>query len=310
MVNAQSRPVSGGAVNNKIKMTREDKVFRGIVLVILSAMFLIILVPLIHIVASSFSSPNAVAAGKVLLWPVEPSLEGYTAVFTNDMIGIGYMNSIIYTVAGTCINIAMTVITAYALACPGLPGRGIVMMLFTFTMLFDAGMIPNYMLLKDLNLLNTRWAMLLPGAIGAYNMIITRTFIANSIPQEMREAADIDGCSDIQYLIHVVLPLSKAVIAVITLYYAVAHWNSYFNAFLYLTKKDLFPLQIVLRDILIANTLDPGAILDPELMAAKQGMANLLKYALVVVASLPVMCIYPFIQKHFVQGVMIGSVKG
>jgi multiple sugar transport system permease protein/putative aldouronate transport system permease protein len=159
-------------------------------------------------------------------------------------------------------------------------------------------------------MLNTRFAMLIPGAITACNMIITRTFISTSIPQELREAADIDGCSGIQYFIAVVLPLSKAVIAIITLYHAVAHWNSYFNAFLYLTNKNLFPLQIILRDILIANSIDPSAILDPELVAAKQGMADLLKFSLIIVSSLPVMMIYPFIQKYFIKGVMIGSIKG
>jgi multiple sugar transport system permease protein/putative aldouronate transport system permease protein len=184
------------------------------------------------------------------------------------------------------------------------------MVLFTFTMLFSGGMIPDYILLRDLRMLNTRFAMLIPGAIAAYNMIITRTFISASIPGELREAADIDGCSDIQYFLAVVLPLSKAVIAVITLYYAVAHWNSYFNAFLYLTNKNLFPLQIVLRDILIANSIDPSAILDPEIAAAKQGMTDLLKFSLIIVSSLPVMLIYPFIQKYFIKGVMIGSIKG
>jgi multiple sugar transport system permease protein/putative aldouronate transport system permease protein len=273
-------------------------------------MFLVVFYPLVYIVSSSFSSPDAVAAGKVVLWPVEPSLEGYKAVFDNNMIGIGYFNSVVYAVFGTLINLSLTMVTAYALACPTLPWRNGIMLLFTFTMLFDGGMIPNYILLRNLGMLNTRWAMLIPGAIGIYNMIITRTFIGNSIPMELREAADMDGCSDIQYFWHCVLPLSKAVIAVITLYYAVAHWNSYFNAFLYLMDKKLFPLQIVLRDILIANTIDAGAIVDPELMAAKQGLADLLKYSLIITASLPVMMIYPFIQKYFIHGVMIGSIKG
>jgi multiple sugar transport system permease protein/putative aldouronate transport system permease protein len=298
------------AAKKSIRDSLEDKVFNAAVYTILSVMFLVVFYPLIYIVSSSFSSPDAVAAGRVVLWPVEPSLEGYKAVFTNNMIGIGYVNSVVYAVFGTLINVSLTMVTAYALACPDLPWRNWIMLLFTFTMLFDGGMIPNYMLLRNLKMLNTRWAMLIPGAIGIYNMIITRTFIGNSIPAELREAADIDGCSDIQYLWHCVVPLSKAVIAVITLYYAVAHWNAYFNAFLYLTSKNLFPLQIVLRDILIANTIDAGAIVDPELMAAKQGLADLLKYSLIIVASLPVIMIYPFIQKYFIQGVMIGSVKG
>ncbi|MDR2477014.1 MAG: carbohydrate ABC transporter permease [Treponema sp.] len=298
------------AAKSGIRESLEDKIFNAAVYVILSLMFLVVFYPLVFIIASSFSSPDAVASGKVILWPVDPGLEGYRAVFTNNMIGTGYFNSVVYTVFGTLINVALTLVTAYALACPTLPGRNLIMVFFTFTMLFDGGMIPNYILLRNLRMLNTRWAILIPGAIGIYNMIITRTFISSSIPAELREAADIDGCSDIQYFWHCILPLSKAVIAVISLYYAVANWNAYFNAFLYLTNKNLFPLQIVLRDILIANTIDAGAIVDPELMAAKQGLADLLKYSLIIVASLPVMTIYPFIQKYFIQGVMIGSIKG
>jgi putative aldouronate transport system permease protein len=177
-------------------------------------------------------------------------------------------------------------------------------------MLFDGGLIPNYLVVKGLGMVNTRWALLLPGAISAYNMIITRTFIINSIPEELREASQIDGCNDFHFFFRMVLPLSKAILAVITLYYAIVHWNSYFNAFLYLTNKDLFPLQIVLRDILIANTIDANTIVDPELMAAKQGLADLLKYSLIVISSVPMMLLYPFIQKYFAKGVMIGSVKG
>ena len=295
---------------NRIKNTAEDRFFNMIVTIILGSMFLIVLYPLIFVISSSFSSPQAVSSGKVILWPVDLSLEGYKAVFTNEMIGIGYMNAVIYTVFGTMINLVMTFLAAYPLACPRLPGKKFVMVMFTFTMLFSGGMIPHYILIKDLGMLNTRWAMIIPGAIGVYNMIITRTFIMTSIPSELQEAADIDGASDIQYLWHCVLPLSKAVIAVITLYYAVGHWNAYFNAFLYLSNRYLYPLQIVLRDILISNTIDPSVMMDEALMAAKLGLADLLKYALIIVSSLPVMMIYPFIQKYFIQGVMIGSLKG
>jgi len=295
---------------NKIKNTREDRFFNSIVMIILGTMFLIILYPLVFVISSSFSSPWAVSTGKVFLWPVDLSLEGYKAVFSNQMIGIGYINTVIYTVFGTLLNVFMTMLAAYPLACPKLPGKKIFMFMFTFTMLFSGGMIPSYILIRNLGMLNTRLAMIIPGAIGVYNMIITRTFIMNSIPGELQEAAEIDGASDIQYLWHCVLPLSKAVIAVITLYYAVGHWNAYFNAFLYLTNRYLFPLQIVLRDILISNTIDPSVMMDETLMAAKLGLADLLKYALIIVSSLPVMMIYPFIQKYFIQGVMIGSLKG
>jgi multiple sugar transport system permease protein/putative aldouronate transport system permease protein len=295
---------------NRIKNTAEDQIFNVFVMSVLGFLFLLVLYPLVYVVSSSFSSPQAVSMGRVILWPVDLSLEGYEAVFSNEMVGIGYMNSVIYTVLGTMINVCMTMIAAYALACPKLPGKGIIMVMFTFTMLFNGGMIPNYILIRSLGMLNTRWAMIIPGAIGVYNMIITRTFIMSSIPSELQEAAEIDGASDIQYLWHCVLPLSKAVIAVITLYYAVGHWNSFFNAFLYISNRRLYPLQIVLRDILILNTIDPNAITDEALMAAKLGLSDLLKYALIIVSSLPVMMIYPFIQKYFIQGVMIGSLKG
>ena len=304
MVNAKKTGIA------KIKDTREDRFFNFWVMVFLMILFLIILYPLVYVISSSFSSPWAVSTGRVVLWPVDISLEGYKAVFTNQMIGIGYINTVIYTVFGTLLNIFMTMIAAYALACPKLPGKKFLMFMFTFTMLFGGGMIPSYILIRNLGMLNTRWAMIIPGAIAVYNMIITRTFIMNSIPSELQEAAEIDGASDIQYLIHCVLPLSKAVIAVITLYYAVGHWNAYFNAFLYLTNKNLFPLQIVLRDILISNMIDVTQVYDETLLAAKLGMAELLKYSLIIVSSLPVMCIYPFIQKYFIQGVMIGSLKG
>ena len=183
------------------------------------------------------------------------------------------------------------------------------MLLFIFTMFFSGGMIPNYILLMNLKMLNTRWALLIPGAISVYNMILMRTFIEN-IPTDLNEAASIDGCSDIRYLISIVLPLSKSIIAVLTLYYAVAHWNAYFNAMMYLTDQKLMPLQLVLRDILISNTISLSEIADEETLRAKQGLSELMKYALIVVSSLPVMIIYPFIQKYFVQGVMIGSIKG
>jgi putative aldouronate transport system permease protein len=273
-------------------------------------MFLLVLYPLIFVISSSFSSADAVSSGKVILWPVDFSTEGYETVFENSQVGRGYLNSIFYTVFGTLISLSMTMMAAYALARKDLPFRGPLMFLFTFTMLFDGGMIPNYMLMRDLHFLNTPWAILLPGAIAVYNMIITRTFIAHNIPNELRESAEIDGCTDFQYFFRIVLPLSKAIIAVIALYYAVFQWNSYFSAFLYLTDKDLFPLQIVLRDILLANTIEASAIVEPELMAAKQGLADLLKYALIIVSSIPMMIVYPFIQKYFVKGVMIGSLKG
>ena len=212
-------------------------------------------------------------------------------------------------VVGTCINLVMTMLAAYPLSRSDLPGQGPLMLVFTFTMIFSGGMIPTYLVIRKLHMLNSVWSMLIPGAINVYNMIITRTFM-QSIPKELLEAAQIDGCSDFQYFVQMVLPLFKSVIAVITLYYAIAHWNAYFDAFMYLSDEKLYPLQIFLRDILINNKVDAGLIIVDEAAAAKEGLSDLLKYSLIVVATIPVMIIYPFVQKHFVKGVMIGAVKG
>lgn len=294
----------------KIKMGRDDKIYYASIHIILILVLVVIGYPLIYIVSSSFSSPTAVSTGKVILWPVDLSLEGYKAVFKNKDVLSGYLNTIIFTVCGTTINVVMTMFAAYPLSSQKLPGKNFFLFLFTFTMLFSGGMIPTYILIKDLHMLNSIWAMILPGAVSVYNLMITKTFIQNSIPGELYEAAEIDGCSDANYFFKMVLPLSKSIIAVLVLFYAIGHWNAYFNAFLYLDDRKLFPLQLVLREILIANSINSTMILDPEIAAAKQGMAELLKYSLILVSTVPVMCLYPFVQKYFVKGVMIGSVKG
>ncbi|MBR4061035.1 MAG: carbohydrate ABC transporter permease [Lachnospiraceae bacterium] len=287
-----------------------DKVLEIVLCVILVVVGIVVAYPLVNIFASSFSSTEAVMSGKVWLFPVDFTLEGYEAVFRNNDIWIGYRNSLFYMVLGTIINLVMTLLAAYPLSRSDMPGQGSIMLLFTFTMIFSGGMIPTYILIKDLGMLNTVWSMLIPGAIGTHNMIITRTFIINSIPKEMLEAAQIDGCSDFQYFLKMVLPLSGPVIAVITLYYAVGHWNSYMDAFMYLSNKNLYPLQIFLREILVSNKIDADLLVNEFGEVAAQGLAELLKYSLIVVATIPVMIIYPFVQKHFVKGVMIGAVKG
>ena len=292
-----------------IDTARGDRTFYAIVNAIVGVFMLIVLIPLVNIVASSFSSPGAVSSGKVLFWPVEFSLDGYKTVFQNKMIGTAYFNTFFYTIVGTMINLAMTMMAAYALARKNFPYKGFFMFLFTFTMLFSGGTIPNYMLIVNLKLYDTRWAMLLPGAISVYNMIIARTFIQN-IPNELYEAASIDGCSDARYFFTMVIPLSVTLLSVLTLYYAVAHWNSYFDAFLYLTNRKLYPLQIVLREILIANSINANEVVDDLTMSAKQGMADLLKFSLIIVSSLPVLVLYPFVKKYFLKGVMIGALKG
>lgn len=294
----------------KAKRKTSDRRFEILLIAILSILGILVAYPLIYVLSSSFSSASAVMSGKVWLFPVEFGLDGYRAIFKNSQVLIGYRNSLFYMVAGTCINVVMTLMAAYALSRSDLPGQGPIMLIFTFTMIFSGGMIPTYLVIKNLHMLNTVWSMLIPGAISVNNMIITRTFIKNSIPNEMLEAAKIDGCNDVQYFFNMVLPLSGSVIAVITLYYAISHWNSYFNAFMYLSDQKLYPLQLFLRDILISNKVDASMVIVDDAAAAKEGLAELLKYSLIVVAMLPVMIIYPFVQKHFVKGVMIGSIKG
>ena len=296
--------------NKKVKLSADDRIFYIVVNIIMAIVFVIVLWPLVFIVSSSFSSKEAVMAGRVFLLPVDFSLEGYEAVFKKNDVIIGYRNTFIYTIIGTSINLFLTMIAAYPLSRRDLPfGKGLTL-LFTFTMIFSGGMIPTYMLVKSVGLINKPAVMVLVGSISAYNLIIARTFIQNNIPTELLEASRIDGCSDFLYFAKIVIPLSKSVIAVLTLYYAITHWNSYFNAFIYLNNRKYWPLQLYLREILLENQIDASQIADPDLQEAKQGMANLLKYSLIVVSTIPVMLLYPFIQKHFVTGVMIGSVKG
>ena len=293
----------------KIKDPLGDKVLYAIVHVVMVLLLIVTLYPLIYVLSASFSSPQAVSTGQVVLWPVDFSLRGYQEVFDYKVVWIGYRNTIFYTVCGTLINVIMTLCAAFALSKKTLPGRGFFTFLFTFTMLFSAGIVPTYLQMRELGIVNTVWAMMLPGAISVYNMIVTRTFIQN-IPGELGEAAAIDGCSDFRYFTAILLPLSKAVISVISLYYAVSHWNSYFNAMIYLSDRDMFPLQLFLRDILVLNTVDASSILDPEEAQALEGMRDLLKYAMIVVSTVPILMVYPFIQKYFAKGVMVGSVKG
>lgn len=294
----------------KVRLCRSDRIYYALSYAIVALLTLSVLYPLIYIVSASFSAASAVNGGRVWLWPVDFSTYSYAYLLSYKTVWMGYGNTLFYTAVGTAINVFVTVLAAYPLSRRQLVGHGPLMFLFTFTMLFGAGMIPNYINLRSLGMLNTRWALLLPGAISTYNMIIMRTFMQSSIPGELLEASRLDGCSDAQYLLRVVLPLSKAVLAVVTMYYAVGHWNSYFSAFLYLSDRRLYPLQIFLRQILVNSSFDTTDITDPDMLAQIQGLTELLKYSVIVVATAPLLCVYPFVQKHFVKGVMIGSVKG
>jgi putative aldouronate transport system permease protein len=293
-----------------IRESGGDRLFMVLVYAFLTLVLLVVLLPLLYIVSSSFSSPQAVISGKVWLFPVHFTLDGYKAVFHNPQIGTGFLNSLYYTAAGTFINVALTVMIAYPLARKTFYGRHIFMVLLVITMMFEGGLIPYYLVVKELNLLDTRWAMILPGALAVFQVIIARTFFQSTIPDELSEAADLDGCSDIRFIFSIVLPLSKPILAVMTLMYAVGHWNAYFDALIFLRTPDLFPLQIVLRNVLILNTVDASMIANANQLLAQQGLKDLLKYSLIVIASGPVLLIYPFVQKYFVKGVMIGSLKG
>ena len=290
----------------------DDRIFDFINILFASAIVFLIVYPLIFVLSASFSSPTAVSTGKVWLFPVEPSVASYAAIFRNTHITSGYMNSIIYTICGTVVSVLVTVLAAYPLSFSDFYGKGFFSGLMIFTMLFSGGLIPTYLLVSQLKMLNTIWAMIIPGAFGVWYIVITRTYIQSNIPHELFEAAELDGCSDFMALPLIVLPLCKPIIAVMTLYSMIGIWNSYFDALIYLNKQNMYPLQIVLRDILIQNTIDPANVqnMDIREQANRLYLINTLKYGIIIVSSAPLLIIYPFVQKHFIRGVMIGSLKG
>ena len=292
-----------------IRLSAGDVLFETIVYILLSFAALIVLYPLVYVVSASITSPSALVAGKMYLWPIDITLSSYQAVLRQGSLWIGYRNTIVYTILGVSINIVMTVIAAYPLSRKDLVGRRILMMPITFTMFFGGGMIPNYILIKNLGLMDTVWAIVLPGALSVYNMIIARSFFSNSIPYELQESAFVDGCSNIRTLFTIVLPLSMPILAVLVMYYGVGHWNAYFNAMLYIRDSSKIPLQIALREILFTNSITEAT----DTLASSVDQILIfegMKYAVVIVASLPVMCLYPFLQRYFVKGTMIGAVKG
>lgn len=300
----------GNTITRRMKDPIEDKILYFIVYTSLIFFTVLVMYPLIHILSASFSSGSAVSSGRVILFPVEPTLAGYRAVFKHKNILTAYRNTIIYTVSGTLVNVAMTLICAYPLSRKDMQFKKFYMFLFVFTMYFGGGLIPTYILMTKLHLVNNPLVMIIPGALSVYNMIVTRTFFMTNLPQELLDSAQIDGCSDAKFFFMMALPLSKAIIAVMTLFYAVGHWNAYFSALIYLNNPKLHPLQLILREILVLNTVLLSDIDDPEIIAANQGLADLLKYSLIIVSTAPVLTFYPFVQKYFIKGVMIGSIKG
>ena len=304
-------PAPSGTRRRRIRGSRADQLYDVVNVIVLTVIALGVLYPLVYIVSSSFSNPAAVTSGRVWLWPVEPSLIAYERVYNYPTIWRGYANTIFYTVFGTAISVALTLLAAYPVSRRRFRGRNIYMFLFVFTMIFDGGIIPTYLVVRGAGMINTRWAMLIPTAVAAWNVIITRTFFQVNVPDELLEAAQIDGSSDMQFFWHVVLPISGAIVAVNTLFYAVYKWNSFFEAFLYLNNQRLVPLQIVLRNILVVNSMDASLFaISAGSDAAQSQLRELIKFAVIVVASVPVLMLYPFVQKYFVRGVLIGSIKG
>ncbi len=294
---------------NKIADSASDKTFYILNTILMCILLVIVLYPLWFVLIASVSDYHAVGRGEVVLWPVGFYTDAYVKLMQRPTILLGYRNTIFYTVVGTAINLILTITGGYALSIK-FPGRNIVSFFVTFTMFFGGGIIPTYFVYKNLHLLNTVWVMLLPGAISAYNLILCRTFISQNIPQELYEAAEIDGCDRFKFYLKVVLPLSTVLISMMTLFYAVGHWNSYFNAMMFLDDFNLFPLQLFAREILINNAFTADELLDPDALERSEQIRELLKYALIVVASLPVLALYPFLQKYFIKGIMIGSIKG
>lgn len=295
---------------NKIRENSlSDRIFGAIVIVLSILCFIIIVYPLWFVVIASISNSDLVNLGQVTFWPKDIRFYGFQQVFTDTRIWNGYLNTIIYVVAGTALNLAVTMPAAYALSRPDFKARNPVMLYFVFTMYFSGGLVPLYMTISSLGLISTKWILIIFVAVNTYNLIIARTFIQNSIPNDLYEAAILDGCSHFNYFFKVVLPLSKAVISVEILYYGVFHWNDYFNALVYNYKQANEPLQMVLRRILLLNEAyasGNGGVQG----GYGQSSADQVKYAVMIVSTVPILCVYPFVQKYFEKGVMIGAVKG
>ncbi len=296
---------------NKLKsMGKRDLIFLTIVHASVIAISAVILYALWFVVIASVSDPNRVASGEVLFLPKGITLEGFKYIFRDKRIWTGYRNTILYTTVGTLIGLFITIPAGYALSKKDMVGKGIIMKLLVFTKYFSGGLIPTYLVVKRLHLVNTPYVLMIMGSFSVFNLILCRTFFINTLPQELQEAAEIDGCTIFQYFIKIVLPLSKAIIAIMALYYAVGHWNSFFNGLIYVTDIKLYPLQVILRDILISGqSVDPSSM-DPDALEMMKQIARTIKYGVMIVSSLPVLIMYPFVQKYFVKGVMIGSVKG
>ena len=293
----------------KVGQTRMDRTFDIMNYVILTICFLVVAYPLYFVVIASISDPVDVNAGRVILYPVKTTMDGYRRILEYKSFFTGYRNTLVYTGVGTLVNMLLTVPAAYALSRKDLVGRNFFMMMIAFTMIFSAGLIPTYLHIRDLGLIDTMWALILPGAVSTWNLIVARTFFQQSIPDDLLEAAQLDGATNAQFFAQIVLPLSKSILAVLVLFYAVGHWNTYSNALYYIISDDKRPLQLVLRSILFENTMG-DMVEDASNLAAQQRLGDMIKYGIIIASSLPLMILYPFLQRYFIQGVMIGAVKG
>lgn len=298
----------------QVKRCKSDIIFDTINFLVLTLIFFIVAYPLYFIIISSISAPEAVSAGEVIWRPIGINLEGYLAVLKDESIMRGFLNSLIYTVVGVGVNLLVTIPTAYALSRDDFYGRKVITLFYMVTMFISGGLMPTYLVVQKMGMINTMWALIIPGALSVYNMIVARTFFKTNIPGELLDAAKVDGCGNTRFFFHICLPLSGSIIAILVLYYGIGHWNSYFSALIYMTDRDKWPLQLVLRSILTQNSLAQQIpVTTQEALLEKQRLeqlAELMKYSIIVISSIPVMILYPFVQKHFVKGVTLGSVKG
>lgn len=309
-VTKQTTEINPIPEKNRIKDTDlSDRIFHAAVLILAGLCMVVILYPLWFVVIASISNSDMVNQGKVVFLPVDIRFYGFEQIFQDSRIWIGYRNTIYYVLGGTILNLIVTMPAAYALSRPDFKARNPVMMYFVFTMYFSGGLVPTYMLVNSLNLINTPWILLVMVLINTYNLIIARTFIQNTIPQDLYESATLDGANHFRILWSIVLPLSKAIISVEILYYAVFHWNDYFNALIYTSSPEVQPLQMVLRRILLQNEAFASGNGGVQGGYA-QSSADQVKYAVIIVSTVPILCVYPFVQKYFEKGVMIGAVKG
>ena len=301
-------------MERRIGRCRSDVIYDTILFILLSLVFLVVAYPLYFVIISSVSDPIAVSNGEVTFYPIGFTLDGYREVFKTNTVVRGFLNSLLYTVCGVSVNLLVTLPTGYALSRKDFALKKFVTFFYMLTMFIGGGMMPTYLIVKQTGLLNSMWALIIPGAMGVYNMIVAKTFFSTNIPLELMEAAKLDGCGNTRFLFHIVLPLSGAITAILVLYYGQGHWNSYFSALLYINDREKWPLQLELRNILLLNTNTMTKEFITEEMrkeqARREALANMMKYSLIIISSIPMLIVYPFVQKHFVKGVMIGSVKG